>query len=950
MQWLVHLFVLTFVASLAFCAQASAPVINSDSVVEVKNLKDTVEIQYTEQTLLLSDVQELVQWENQFSLEPMPDDQVMWLRFSIRHDEPTNQDFTLISGNTFVDRIDGFLLDEQGRIIQSIQRNQLDNDSRSDAQNAFRLDFTIRPDQTLSIYLRVHDDGPASFPIELWESDAYRNQNVTRFILLGALSGGLSLLATYFFITYLVRSTPSRFWFSIFSVASMTTLLSAEGILPSIFALPAFAAEITAFALMVTLFAAIKIGRVIFSPVSKNWLRAHYALLLAPFASLFLSNDFWQLVALLSIIATFLLSKLVATIVYRAQVDLRSTTLYFSGWFALGIVSALEISGFVAGASHLSGSSVLPFTFTCIGTMLIGVAIVSREQSIQRRASLAKNQRISFLTDFKDYFDSASDGLYSAKSNGALIKVNPNLAYLFGFIDTQHMLSTYTHLTDLFVDSADADLLFGELQIQQEVVGREIKGKRIDGSEFWFSISCNITKKGEESTQYGSIFDVTERRLHQLNLQYLNTHDQLTGLFNRKHFVDFVADTISDNLEGKKLAMLYIDVDQFKVINDTCGHTAGDIYIKELSHELFEVIYQQLCFARLSADEFGLLTSYETNSELETLANAVLNKVREFEFKWDKHTFNQSVSIGICVFDNNEMTPEEFLSYADTACVVAKENGRNNFHIYSNELGMNVNYERELYWINQVNRALKEDSFVLYYQHYRPLSSTEEKDHFEVLVRLEDESKKLILPDYFMPAAERYNLSCKIDRWVVENTFQWLNQHRSIQKSTSTCNINLSGASIADEDFKFFLLNAFEKYQISHSLICFEITETMAIIKMTEAIKFMDEFKRLGCTFALDDFGTGFSSYGYLKNLPVDYVKIDGNFIRDILTDPIDLAMVTSIRDIADAMSIKTVAEFVENKDVMVQLGKMGVDYAQGYAIAEPDRLDNFTPYAQWIQ
>jgi EAL domain-containing protein (putative c-di-GMP-specific phosphodiesterase class I) len=282
--------------------------------------------------------------------------------------------------------------------------------------------------------------------------------------------------------------------------------------------------------------------------------------------------------------------------------------------------------------------------------------------------------------------------------------------------------------------------------------------------------------------------------------------------------------------------------------------------------------------------------------------------------------------------------------------VVAKENGRNNFHIYSNEMGMNVTYERELYWINQVTRALKEDTFVLFYQHYRPLSSTEEKDHFEVLVRLLDPSNKLILPDYFMPAAERYNLSCKIDRWVVENTFAWLNTHEEFQKSTATCNINLSGASIADEDFKFFLLNAFEKYHIPHGLICFEITETMAIIKMTEAIKFMDEFKRLGCTFALDDFGTGFSSYGYLKNLPVDYVKIDGNFIRDILTDPIDLAMVTSIRDIAEAMSIKTVAEFVENKDVMVQLGKMGVDYAQGYAVAEPDRLDNFTPYSQWIQ
>lgn len=950
--------ILTCLIACAFSLFSYASNLDTSSIQHSYNLKDVVDIQYTNQGLLLSDVLETSDWDQEFSVAALPADKVMWLRFSLNHGiqnvyqntDLMNKDLTLLAGNAFVDRIDGFLLDEQGRIIQSIQRNNLDNIVAADTQNAFKMQFSIRPEQSLSIYLRVSDDGPATFPLEIWETDAARQQESTRLILLGALSGGLSLLATYFFITYLVRSTPSRFWFAVFSIAAMTTLLSAEGILPHLFSLPAYAAEITTFALMITIFSAIKIGRIIFSPISKNWLRGHYALLAAPFVSLFLSNDLWQLIVLLTIIGVFLVSKLTATIIYRKQVDVRSTALYFSGWCVLGVVSALEIIGFLASTSHLADSSALPFVFTCIGVMLIGVAIVSREQSIQAKSENENHNTITVLSEYQSFFLNSSDGLYTSQANGDLIDVNPQLSYLFGFIDSKHMLSIYPHISDLFTDTKEADLIFGELQIQQEVVGRECKGKRLDGSEFWFSISCNITKREQGNVQYGTIFDVTERRLHQINQQYLNTHDQLTGLYNRRHFLNILDETISTQDDKKSYALLYIDVDQFKIINDTCGHNAGDVYIKQLSHELFDIIHQFECFARLSADEFGLLMSYQKEDQLEAVAHRISAKVRAFEFIWDKRSFTQSVSIGICKHERDIMSASELLSYADTACVVAKDNGRDKVHIYSREMGINVTYERELYWINQVNSALQQDSFILFYQHYRPLMPADDHDHFEILLRLKDEEGRLIMPEHFMPAAERYNLSNKIDRWVIENTFDWLNVNNELQSGIAKCNINLSGASLSDEEFKYFLLNAFEKYGIAHEMICFEITETMAIVKMTDALVFIEEFKRLGCTFALDDFGTGFSSYSYLKNLPIDFVKIDGNFIRDILHDPIDLAMVTSIKEVAEAMSIKTVAEFVENKETLVQLGKMGVDYAQGYCVAEPDRLDNFTPYSQWIQ
>jgi len=667
---------------------------------------------------------------------------------------------------------------------------------------------------------------------------------------------------------------------------------------------------------------------------------------LVPIVTLFLYNDFFQLISILGIFIAFLASKLFATLIYRSKIDLRSTIIYFCGWLTLGLVAVLEVLSFTQGASHLSYSAALPFAFTCFGIMLIGVAIISREHSLVFRQETKQALIVSKLQHFADMFNNTAEGLYAAKADGTLLSANPALTSLFGFESEQHLLSTFSNIHDLFCDPVEADLLLGELTAQQTVLGKEFKGKRSDGREFWFSISSQLVPSKSDVQHYGSLFDVTERRVNQINLQYLNTHDQLTGLYNRRHFLQLLNEKITQtNVDDKKFALFYIDVDQFKIINDTCGHTAGDVFIKELSHELYEVCETTDIFARLSADEFGLIVEYQDSNKVKETTDKILSQVRGFEFKWDRHRFSQSVSIGIAKHELNTISAEELLSVADTACIVAKESGRDKVHEFSKDMSSNNNYERELFWVNEVNRALKEDAFELYFQHYRPLNKNDACDYYEILIRLRTEAGDLTAPEFFMPAAERYNLSNKIDKWVIESYFRWLHTHPEFMQELAKCNINITGPSLSDEDFQFFLLNAFEKYQIPHDKICFEITETMAIIKMNDAISFIKQFKRLGCTFALDDFGSGFSSYGYLKNLPVDFVKIDGNFIRDILTDPIDLAMVTSIRDVAEAMSIKTVAEFVESDDIMVQLGKMGVDFAQGFCIAEPAPLSAFVSY-----
>ena len=904
----------------------------------------------SDKSVLLSDVRDLKTWQSKSEFTNIPKDSVLWVRFNIVNNANTNKMLTLIAGNVFVDQVDVFLLDEQARIIQSARSLDEHSGSANLSRKGFKMDLVSRAESILTVYIRIQDDGKTILPLELWQNDAYYEETGIRLILLGAMSGGLSLLATYFLLTYILRNAPARFWFCLFATGAMTTMLSSQGIFLSIFFIPSLTAELTSLSMVVTLFASIKITRIVFAPIPLWWTRIHYFMLGLPLVGIFLLSDLYQLLALMAFSILFFISMLAATAIYRHGIDLRSAAIYFVGWSCLGMVGALELIGFINNEGYLSYTLVYPFGLTCLGVMLVGVAIISREQSVQARRLFSQREQIQQLQQYNDLFQHAAEGLYTALPNGDLIQVNPAISSLFGYTNSAAFLATNRNIADFLANEKDADLLLGELSIQQTVLGKEIKGKRNDGSEFWFSISCQLKKVNGEKLHFGSLFDITERRLHQINLQYLNTHDQLTGLFNRRHFLHVMNERIGSAQANKKFALIFLDVDQFKVINDTCGHSAGDIFIKELSHELFDVVSDKYPFARLSADQFGLIVDFENSIELRKLANALLEKVRKFEFKWDRHIFNQSVSIGIAPCDDSIPSGEELLSYADTACLIAKEGGRDKIHIYSPEMGMHSNYKRDLFWVNEVNIAIKEENFELYYQHYRPLNQSDTAQYYEILVRLRTKDNDLVTPEFFMPSAEKALISNKIDKQVVETYFKWLQANLNHLDNLGKANINLSGLCLSDDDFQYFLLNAFEKYAIPYHKICFEITETMAIIRMNDAVEFMNKFKRLGCTFALDDFGSGFSSYSYLKDLPVDFVKIDGHFIRDILHDPIDLAMVTSIKDVAEAMNIKTVAEFVETPEIMVQIGKMGVDFAQGYCIAKPEPLSSYADFVSDIK
>ena len=437
--------------------------------------------------------------------------------------------------------------------------------------------------------------------------------------------------------------------------------------------------------------------------------------------------------------------------------------------------------------------------------------------------------------------------------------------------------------------------------------------------------------------------DVTMARELTQKMTWQATHDALTGLVNRAEFERRLAALIRQPGEpGSTHALLYIDLDQFKVVNDTCGHVAGDELLRQLSFLLKEHVRDSDTLARLGGDEFGLLLERCPLGRAREIAESLRHVIKDFRFTWDEKPFEIGASIGVVEVDEDSESLSTVMSAADVACYAAKDLGRNRVHVYEPNDEELKQRRGEMQWIGRINNALANDRLVLYGQAIRPVGGeADEGRHYEILVRMLDEEGELVPPAAFIPAAERYNLMPSVDKWVVNHVCRLAGalRARGGAGQLTMLAINLSGSTLSDDDFLGFVRHQLEAYRVPPELICFEITETAAIANLARAIQFIREMKRLGCRFALDDFGSGLSSFAYLKNLPVDYLKIDGGFIRDMVADPIDRAMVRSINEVGHVMGIQTIAEFVEDEETLAVLRSIGVDYAQGFGIAHPAPL-----------
>lgn len=429
--------------------------------------------------------------------------------------------------------------------------------------------------------------------------------------------------------------------------------------------------------------------------------------------------------------------------------------------------------------------------------------------------------------------------------------------------------------------------------------------------------------------------EVIERKRMQGQLSYQASHDELTGLFNRRAFEQRLQATLDAAHEKNgEHALCYLDLDQFKVINDTCGHIAGDELLRHLGQWLQARVTATDTLARLGGDEFGVLLENCTLRQARRVADSLRKAIEEFRFQWEDKTFSLGVSIGLVPFSGSGETMTHLLSTADTACYAAKEEGRNRIYTYLEDDTEIARHHGQMQWVVRINRAIEENRFQLYCQPIVPLENhTERPKKYELLLQMRGDDGQAVMPGSFLPAAERYSLSTKVDRWVVTAALGWLNKHKDRGYQYS---INLSGQSLGNGEFLEFIIDELDKTGVPAQRICFEVTETAAISNLSSAIEFVKAVKQRGCRFALDDFGTGFSSFKYLKTLPVDYLKIDGSFVKDIVENPIDYAMVKSINDIAHVMGKQTIAEYVENDAILQRVREAGVNYAQGNGIGLP--------------
>lgn len=423
-------------------------------------------------------------------------------------------------------------------------------------------------------------------------------------------------------------------------------------------------------------------------------------------------------------------------------------------------------------------------------------------------------------------------------------------------------------------------------------------------------------------------------------LSYQATHDALTGLVNRREFERRLEKALqAAHDEGRTHALCYLDLDQFKIVNDTCGHVAGDELLRQLTVLLQSKVRDVDILARLGGDEFGVLLENCPLEQAQIVADLLRQTVKDFHFVWQNKAFVIGVSVGLVSITRDSESLAFVLSCADAACYAAKDLGRNRVHVYRAEDGEMALRQGEMNWVARITHAIEVNRFRLYCQAIMPLAeSSKEGAHFEILLRMLGDQGELIPPMAFIPAAERYGLMPSIDRWVVSTAFglYWKMFPEKEIGQRHTCTVNLSGPSLCDDHFLDFIKRQFSLYQVPHEHICFEITETAAISNLARAIEFIGELRAKGCRFSLDDFGSGLSSFTYLKNMQVDYLKIDGSFVRDMVDDPMDAAMVASINQVGHVMGLKTIAECVETDAVLEKLREMGVDFAQGFCIERP--------------
>lgn len=536
--------------------------------------------------------------------------------------------------------------------------------------------------------------------------------------------------------------------------------------------------------------------------------------------------------------------------------------------------------------------------------------------------------------------DTVADGVIGLSKNGDIVYVNAAGAALLGLDCDQALGRRLDSIVKLEPDRASASVFEAGALPRKELFHPDAKPQVL--------VRGNRRQPVEVLELPANQFDlkiarmlVLHDRTHEMNLRKSIAdqarNDKLTGLLNRHELDRCLANLIEDaETANHTHAMLYIDLDQFKVINDTCGHLAGDELLRQLGMHLDKAVQHSDIVGRLGGDEFGVLLCNVDAHEAMEVAERICRTIGAIQFAWGGYSFAVGASIGVTMINEFTRTSEVAMRQVDSACYAAKELGRNRVHLFSEGDRQMAKRHGEMQWLSRIHQALDEDRFRIVSQRIAPIQGGDTLDMAEVLMRIETAEGEMIAPGAFIPAAERYNLMPLLDRWVIRKVLDVLAAGAEGGGRIERYTINLSGLSIGDPLFLQYILDEFDRSGVAPARICFEVTETAAVASFSRAVRFMSLLREIGCQFALDDFGSGMSSFGYLRELPVDYLKIDGMFVCDLEIDPFHRAIVRSITEVDHAAGMKTIAEHVDSEGSLRLLREMGVDYVQGFFVERP--------------
>jgi len=573
---------------------------------------------------------------------------------------------------------------------------------------------------------------------------------------------------------------------------------------------------------------------------------------------------------------------------------------------------------------------------------IIIAGAIGANRWIRRQAELTEKARRDLRVwrqKLEAVLDASTDGILLATDSGVIQLFNPAAEFMFGQ-PPEDVLGK--RLSDLLPDLQNDEMARADAAGRDTPVMVELEALRGDGQRFPARIWVRRLRLDDGKHALLVIQDLTESAHQAQQLEFLEQRDVITGLLNRKEFERRMQRLLVKAAGSQTPHVLcYIDIDQFKLINDTAGHAAGDALIAQLGTLFRARLDEAALLARLGGDEFGVLFADCTEEHALAICDDLMQTVRNFLFAWRDRSFDVAVSIGLTAFMPENDSAAAELAKADVACHMAKRNGRDRVHVYRDGDAAVARHHGEMRLVSTISKALSSGRFRLYAQPIMPLTpGAAGRTHYEILVRMLDEYGDPMAPEQFIPAAERYILMPAVDRWIVHQLFStqgeqlrlWHDEH----PDQFLFAINLSATSINDESFLPYLLRQFEVHRIPPAGICFEITETAALRSFGDARGFMRRLAEMGCTFALDDFGSGLSSYSYLRELPVKYLKIDGSFVHDMNSNPVNHALVASINQIAHVLALKTIAEWAEDDSTINQLRALNVDFVQGYAIGTP--------------